>query len=98
MELPLRDPSRSKPALSSSTVESEVELPVVYDGVIIDPAYRVDLRVEHKVLVEVKAVDAFADVHTAQMLTYLQLSGIRVGLLLNVNVVHLLDGIKRIMR
>ncbi|MCI0363363.1 MAG: GxxExxY protein, partial [Phycisphaerales bacterium] len=74
-------------------VEAEVVLPVVYDGIKIDAAYRVDLRVEKKVLVEIKAVDALTDVHQAQLLTYLQLSGIRVGLLLNFNVVHLIDGI-----
>src|SRR6187397_331958 len=79
-------------------VESEVVLPVVYDGIKIDAAYRVDLRVEGKVLVEIKSVEALANVHQAQMLTYLQLSGIRVGLLLNFNVTHLLDGIKRLMR
>jgi hypothetical protein len=79
-------------------VESEVVLPVVYDGIKIDAAYRVDLRVEGKVLVEIKSVEALANVHQAQMLTYLQLSGIRVGLLLNFNATHLLDGIKRLMR
>jgi GxxExxY protein len=83
---------------SGLKVESEVVLPVVYDGIKIDAAYRVDLRVEDNVLVEVKAVDALADVHTSQMLTYLKLSGLHVGLILNFNEVHLLDGIKRIMR
>lgn len=79
-------------------VESEVVLPVVYDGIKIDAAYRVDMRVENKVLVEIKAVDKLADVHTSQMLTYLQLSSIRAGLILHFNVVHLIDGIKRVMR
>jgi GxxExxY protein len=79
-------------------VESEVVLPVIYDDIKIDAAYRVDLRVANKVLVEIKAVEKLTDVHTAQMLTYLQLSGIRVGLILNFNEVHLIDGIRRIMR
>ena len=78
-------------------IESEVVLPVVYDGIKIDAAYRVDMRVQNKVLVEIKAVEKLADIHTAQMLTYLQLSGIRVGLILNFNVVHLIDGIKRVI-
>lgn len=79
-------------------VESEVSLPIVYDGLKIDAAYRVDLRVEKIVLVEIKAVEAILRVHEAQLLSYLQLSRVRVGLLLNFNVVHLLDGIKRLMR
>ena len=79
-------------------VESEISLPIVYDGLKIDAAYRVDLRVEKKVLVEIKAVDAVQRIHEAQLLSYLQLSGVRVGLLLNFNVEHLIDGIKRLMR
>jgi GxxExxY protein len=76
-------------------VESELSLPILYDGLKIDAAFRVDLRVERIVLVEVKAVETVLPVHHAQLLSYLQLSGIRVGLLLNFNVVHMLDGIKR---
>ena len=79
-------------------VESELSLPIIYDGLKIDAAYRVDLRVERSVLVEVKAVESVLPVHQAQLLSYLQLSGIRVGLLLNFNVAHMLDGIKRMMR
>ena len=80
------------------TVESEVSLPIVYDGLKIDAAYRVDLRVEGVVLVEVKAVEAVLPVHRAQLLSYLQLSGSHLGLLLNFNVVHLKEGIKRFIR
>ncbi len=79
-------------------VESEVSLPIMYDGLKIDAAYRVDLRVEKKVLVEIKAVEALLRIHEAQFMSYLQLSGVRVGLLLNFNVEHLIDGIKRRMR
>ena len=60
--------------------------------------YRVDLMVDNKVIIEIKTVEAFADVHTAQVLTYLKLSGCKVGLLLNFHTAHLKDGIKRIIR
>ena len=79
-------------------VESEVPLAIVYDGLRIERAFRIDLRVEKLVIVEVKAVETILAVHKAQLLSYLQLSGIRVGLLLNFNVAHLLDGITRMMR
>jgi len=79
-------------------VESELALPILYDGLKIDAAFRVDMRVERIVLVEIKAVETVLPVHHAQLLSYLQLSGVRVGLLLNFNVVHMLDGIKRFMR
>lgn len=59
--------------------------------------YRVDLMVESKVVVEIKAVELLADVHTAQVLTYLKLSGCKVGLLLNFNTAHLKNGIKRLV-
>lgn len=79
-------------------VESEVSLPIVYDGLKIDAVYRVDLRVEGLVLVEVKAVEVVLPVHRAQLLSYLQLSRDHFGLLLNFNVVHMKDGIKRLIR
>lgn len=79
-------------------VESELALPIVYDGLKIDAAYRVDFRVEKTMLVEIKAVETVLPVHHAQLLSYLQLSGLRVGLLLNFNVPHMLDGIKRFAR
>ena len=79
-------------------VESEISLPIVYDGLKINAAYRVDIRVEKKVLVEIKAVEKVLPVHYAQLLSYLQLSGIRIGLLINFNVVRLKEGIKRMIR
>jgi len=79
-------------------VESEVPLAIVYDGLRIERAFRIDLRVEKLVIVEIKAVETILPVHKARLLSYLQLSGIRVGLLLNFNVAHLLDGITRMMR
>jgi GxxExxY protein len=79
-------------------VESDLALPIVYDDLKIDAAYRVDLRVEKTVIVEVKAVAQLLPVHVAQLLSYLQLSGVRIGLLLNFNVPHLSSGIKRLIR
>ncbi len=75
----------------------QVELPVVYDGVRIDCGYRLDLLVENEIIVEVKAVEKVVPVHQAQLLSYLKLSGKNVGLLINFNVVHLKDGIKRMI-
>lgn len=75
--------------------ETQVGLPVFYDGVKLDLGYRIDLLVEDLVIVELKSVDALAPVHQAQILSYLKLSGKSLGLLINFNVVHLKDGIKR---
>ena len=74
---------------------AQVGLPVVYDGVKLDLGYRIDLLVEELVIVELKSVDAVAPIHQAQILSYLKLSGKSLGLLINFNVVHLKDGIKR---
>jgi len=76
---------------------SQVALPVVYDGVRIDVGYRIDLIVEDSVIVELKAVDALLPIHQAQLLSYLKLSGRKLGLLMNFNVLHLKDGIKRVV-
>ena len=78
-------------------VESQVAMPVLYDGELIDCGYRVDLLVEGKVIVELKAVDKLIPIFEAQLLTYLKLSRLKVGLLINFNVLHLKDGIKRFM-
>ncbi|MBK7434265.1 MAG: GxxExxY protein [Chitinophagaceae bacterium] len=66
--------------------EKEKALPLIYETIKMDAGYRVDLLVERKVIVEIKAVEAFSDVHMAQILTYLKLSGCKIGLLLNFNV------------
>ena len=76
---------------------SEVPMPVFYDGLKMEVGYRADLIVEDMVLVELKAVDVLAPIHEAQLLCYLKLSGRKVGLLINFNVVHLKDGIKRMV-
>jgi len=75
--------------------DTQVGLPVVYDGVKLDLGYRIDLLVEDQVIVELKSVDAIAPVHQAQIISYLKLSGRSLGLLINFNVTHLKDGIKR---
>jgi GxxExxY protein len=78
-------------------VETQVELPVVYDGIRLDVGYRIDLIVASVVIVELKSVDSIAPIHKAQLLSYLKLSGRKVGLLLNFNVVHLKDGLTRMV-
>jgi GxxExxY protein len=76
-------------------VESEKTLPVVYEGLVIEMGYRIDMLIDQSVIVEVKAVESLLPIHEAQLLTYLRLSGKRVGLLLNFNVVRLREGIRR---
>jgi GxxExxY protein len=78
-------------------VGSQVSLPVVYEGIKIDTGVRLDIMVEKCVIVEVKAVDVMISVYKAQLLTYLKLSGIRLGLLINFNTIHLRDGISRLV-
>ena len=73
----------------------EVDLPVVYKGVKLDCAYRMDVVVEGRVLLELKSIDRPAPIHEAQLISYLKLSGIRVGLLINFKVKVLVDGIIR---
>jgi len=82
---------------NSVKVLSQVALPVTYDGTKLDAGYRIDLLVEDKVILELKAVEKITVLHHAQLMSYLKLSGKRVGLLLNFNTVHLKDGIKRIV-
>jgi len=78
-------------------VEKQKALPVVYKEVKLDAGYRIDLLVEDCVVVELKAVEALHDVHTAQVLTYLKLSECKLGLLMNFNVYRLSDGIRRLV-
>jgi GxxExxY protein len=77
--------------------EREKPLPVVYKGVRVDCGYRLDFVVASKVIVELKAVQLIHPIHQAQVLTYLQLSGHRLGLLINFNVKVLKDGVKRLI-
>lgn len=78
--------------------EQQKPLPLVYKGLKMDAAYRLDLLVEGQVIVEIKAVEDLLPIHKAQLLTYLKLSQLRVGLLINFNRGHLKDGIRRIVR
>lgn len=78
-------------------VECELPQPVEYDGVRIDAGYRIDMLVEGEIIVENKSVQALAPIHEAQLLTYLKLSGRRLGFLLNWNVPLVKDGIKRMV-
>ncbi|MGH7202113.1 MAG: GxxExxY protein [Planctomycetaceae bacterium] len=78
-------------------VATQVELPVVYEGVRLDVGYRIDLLIEGSVIVEVKSVDSLAAIHSAQLLSYLKLSDKRLGLLINFNVTRLKDGLKRLV-
>lgn len=73
-----------------------MELPVVYRDVTIEVGYRLDILVESQIIVEVNAVDELAPVHTAQVISYLKLSGKPLGLLMNFNVTKLKDGLKRL--
>lgn len=78
-------------------VEKQKPLPLVYKEVKLDAGYRVDLLVENCIIVEIKSVEALADIHLAQILTYLKLSKCKLSLLVNFNVKHLKDGIKRVI-
>jgi GxxExxY protein len=76
---------------------TQVALPVTYQGIKMDAGLRLDMIVEDCVIVEFKAVETMNPVYDAQVITYLKLTGIRLGFLINFNVVHLKDGIKRII-
>ncbi len=75
----------------------QVTLPVEYEGHRLDAGYRLDLVVCDAVIVEIKAAEALTRLHSAQLLTYLKLSGLKVGLLMNFNVVLFRDGLKRLV-
>lgn len=79
------------------TVERQKSLPITYKGKQVDCGYRIDLLVEGHVIVELKAVDRLESVHDAQLLSYLKLSGCKVGLLINLYVKMLKDGIRRLV-
>jgi GxxExxY protein len=76
--------------------ERQVTLPLIYDGVAIGAGYRLDLLVAKRVVIEVKAVESLADIHKAQLLSYLKLGSFRLGYLLNFNARLMKDGIHRI--
>ena len=78
-------------------VDRQKPLPIVYKGIRLDAGYRLDLLVEENVVVEIKAVEELAPIHQAQLLSYLKLSGCKIGLLINFNVPVLKNVIKRII-
>src|SRR5690606_34755719 len=79
------------------SVQTQVALPVVYKEVKLNAGYKIDILVENQVIIELKAVAALADIHTAQLLTYLRLKNLKLGLLINFNSVRVIDGVKRIV-
>ena len=76
---------------------SQVEIPLIYKGIELGDGYRADIIVEDRVLLELKSVKELEPIHQAQLLAYLRLSGLRVGLLMNFNVYRMRDGIKRLV-
>lgn len=78
-------------------VQTQVWLPIVYDGVTIEGGYKLDLLVEEEVVVELKVADRIMEIHRAQLLSHLRLARKRIGLLINFDEVHLKDGIRRLV-
>ena len=81
---------------SGLNVQKQTPLPLIYKDMKLETGYRLDLIVENKVIIEIKSVETINDIHVAQLLTYLKLSGCRLGLLMNFNVLRIVDGIKRL--
>jgi GxxExxY protein len=80
---------------SGSMVATQVSLPIIYDGQQLESGFRLDMLVEKCVIVELKSVETMNPVYEAQIMTYLRLSGVRLGFLINFNVKRLKEGIKR---
>jgi len=78
-------------------IERQKPIPLIYEEIKLNAGYRADIVVEKKVIIEIKAIEYMAPVHKMQLLTYLKLSGIKLGLLINFNVEILKDGIKRVV-
>jgi GxxExxY protein len=77
-------------------VENQINVPVCYKNIRIETGLRLDIVVDNSIIIEVKAIDELAPIHEAQILTYLKLTGHRLGYLINFNTYHLKDGIKRL--
>jgi len=86
-----------EPELRGISFDCQKPLPLEYKGVRLDCGYRLDLLVAGLVIVEIKSVEALAPIHEAQLLTYLKLTGVKIGLLINFNVVVLKSGIRRLV-
>ena len=78
-------------------VQRQVPMPLIYKEVRLEQGYRIDLLVENCIVLEIKMIEAIANVHMAKTLTYLKLSGAKVGLIINFNVLKLTTGIKRLI-
>jgi GxxExxY protein len=83
--------------LAGFKVETQLGLPVIYEGIKLDVGYRIDMLVNDLVIVELKSVEEISRIHIAQVLSYLKLSKKKLGLIINFNVLHLKDGIKRLV-
>jgi GxxExxY protein len=81
---------------SGLEVQRQVEMPIEFEGRVINCGYRIDLLVDRSVVIEVKSVDELASIHSAQLLTYMRLANIQVGLLMNFNTRRLMDGVRRL--
>lgn len=78
-------------------VEQQIMLPIIYKDAELDVGYRIDLLVENEIILEIKAVKELEPIHTAQLLTYLKLKKLHLGLLINFNSIRVVDGIKRVI-
>jgi GxxExxY protein len=78
-------------------IERQIQLPVIYDGITFDAGMRLDLWIERRLIVEIKAVESLLPVHQAQLMTYLKLTKNRLGLLINFNVALFKNGVKRVI-
>lgn len=83
-------------SLRNLKVSSQQYIPLVYKGMLIENAYKLDILVEDKVIIEIKAVEKLNDIHMAQIISYLKLTDLRLGFLINFNVKYIKEGIKRI--
>jgi len=77
--------------------ERQKTLPLIYEAINLDIGYRVDIMIENKFIIELKAVESLTDIHFAQIVTYLKLSGCKLGLLINFNSLLFKDGVKRVI-
>jgi GxxExxY protein len=84
-------------AKSGLLIEKQKPLPLIYEEVKLEVGYRIDLMVGNKFVIEVKAVEELNDIHLAQLLTYLKLSGCKLGLLINFNVLLIKNGVRRVI-
>lgn len=82
---------------SGHKVKRQLELPIKYENLTLNTNYRIDLLVDGAIIIELKAVEEMLEIHKAQLMTYMKLSGIRLGLLINFNTVDLKKGIKRVL-